>query len=239
MLEHLIVVDYQEGARGEFLANFISAHWGHPLSQDLQRDPNWLQKWLNSQSLIRPDWNSNFDKYLNEFVNHCLAKNVKKISVPYHLYKWPSHIKVFQDLIKSVRFVKINSIGYEKEVYFDFQRKISNRAMTVKDLKEIKFLLTGADDEQKIACMKKLKQGTLLFKDIRKDFVTNPVCKLLPSQDVEILYGDFFMKIESTSAAYSDLCQALELEPRDDLLQILLSRNKKNLHDQTSYINSL
>ena len=50
MLEQLIVVDYQEGAGGEFLANWLSAHFGQKLNYNQQTNSNYLQKWLNAHS---------------------------------------------------------------------------------------------------------------------------------------------------------------------------------------------
>ena len=52
MLEQLIVIDYQEGAGGEFIASWLSAHFGQRLETDLQNNPNYLQKWLNSQGIF-------------------------------------------------------------------------------------------------------------------------------------------------------------------------------------------
>ena len=64
MLEQLIVVDYQEGAGGEFLANWLSAHFGQKLNYNQQTNSNYLQKWLNAHSLIQDDWKENFKNQL-------------------------------------------------------------------------------------------------------------------------------------------------------------------------------
>jgi hypothetical protein len=227
VLDNFVVVDYQEGAGGEFLASFISAHWGHPLIEDPQKSPNQLQKWLNSYSLIWPDWNENFSQYLKGFVDQCRHHDVKNIAVPYHLYKWPHHIDIIKDLVSTVRFVKINSTGNEAKIDYDFRRKVLNRSLGIEDLYEIQFLLSTQNPEQKIRCMQLFKKGTLTIGDMLPPVDFSP--RLLPSQDVEIVYQNFFIDFDQTSAAYQKLCQEIDLPFNNELLCALINRNKKNL----------
>lgn len=228
MLDHFVVVDYQEGAGGEFLASFISAHWGQFLSENPQTNPNQLQKWLNSHSLIYTDWNKNFSQYLKEFINHCTKHDIKSIAVPYHLYKWPNHVNIIKDIIYPARFVKINSTGNESKINNDFQKKVLRRTLGIKDLNEIQFLLSTQDIKQKNKCMQLFKQGTLTIGDILP-VPDNYSPKVLPSQDVEIAYHKFFIDFDQTPAAYQKLCQEINLAFNDKLLSTLINRNKKNL----------
>ena len=66
----------------------------------------------------------------------------------------------------------------------------------------------------------------LLSFDVQADL------KSLPSDDIEILYQDFFIDFTKTSDAYQRLCVELGLQPNLTLLDALIERNKKNLLTQ-------
>jgi hypothetical protein len=231
MLEQLIVVDYQEGAGGEFLANWLSAHFGQKLEIDLQRNPNYLQKWLNSHSLIQPDWRENFNKYLLMFNDECAKRDVYSIAVSYHLYKYPKHVEILKK-INHPRFVRINCEGYEDHVAQDFQRKILDRVLGPTDFAEIKFILKNQSQEKIKYCLDLYQHQTLTYRELVS---CDPKIELkrLPSTDIEIMYEDFFINFDQTPTAYQTLCSQLQLNPNVQLLDALINRNKKNLqHSQ-------
>ena len=139
----LIVVDYQEGAGGEFMARFISAHFGHSLTFDQQADPDQIQKWLNSHSIIDSNWNQRFKTAFQVFVELCQRQQITEIAVPYHLYKWPDHIDKILEQVPNTRFVKINCDNYLAEVNADFQRKVLDHP--IKNFSEVQFLLRNKE----------------------------------------------------------------------------------------------
>jgi len=228
LLEQLIVVDYQEGAGGEFLANWLSAHFGQKLNYDQQTDPNYLQKWLNSHSLIKDDWRKNFNNYLLSFNKECNKHHVYRIAVPYHLYKYPEHVDIIKK-INQARFVRINCTGYEAHVNNDFQRKIIDRLLGPKDFAVVKFLLTNKSQEHVNYCLELFKNKKLTYGKLLSVHYPSGIKKHTPSDDVEIMYEDFFINFDRTSAAYQTLCNQLQLSPNPQLLDALIDRNKKNL----------
>ena len=235
-MDQLVVVDYQEGAGGEFLASFISAHFGHTLSTDLQRFPIFLQKWLNSQSRIKKDWDKKFDNYFNEFLDLCRQDNISKIAVSYHLYQWPHHIDTICKNVKNVRFVKINCLAHTQIVEADFRRKVWDKKLTIDDFKEIKFLLSEQNTEYVKQCLQKLREQTLTVADLYQSKNYTFVHKALPSKDIEIFYDDFFVNFSRTPSAYKKLCADLNLTYDNVLLDRLIERNKKNYKDALTYM---
>jgi len=165
MLEQLIVIDYQEGAGGEFIASWLSAHFGQQLEINTQSNPNYLQKWLNSHSLITSDWQTNFTEYLLNFNNLCSEHNMERICIPYHLYKWPEHVDVLKK-INQARFIRINCEGYEFQIAEDFKRKILDRVLGPNDFAEIKFMLGNQDKEKRKHCLNLFKQGKLTYSEL-------------------------------------------------------------------------
>ena len=236
MLEQLIVVDYQEGAGGEFVANWLSAHFGQQLKTDPQKNPDYLQKWLNSHSLVKSDWRKNFADYLLDFNRLCDQSNICRIAVSYHLYKYPEHVEALTK-INQARFVRINCQGYESQIKEDFNRKIWNRMLAADDFDEIKFMLHNQDQEKINYCMSLFKQGKLTYRDL---VLSEPVFELkhLPSNDVEMLYQDFFINFDRTPAAYNQLCEQLHLTPDARLLNALIDRNKKNLQQRQNHLST-
>lgn len=227
VIEQLIVVDYQEGAGGEFVANWLSAHFGHAVAENQQTHPSYVQKWLNSHSLIYNDWSLNFDQYLDQFQQLCEAQAISRVAVPYHLYKYPSHVDALSKRF-STRFVKINCENFLDHVHGEFRRKVWDRILGPADLGEIKFMLSNQPKYKKLHCLELLKQDQLTYQDL----VALPppkTIKHLPSTDIEIFYGDFFVDFDRTPLAYQQLCSKLLISPQPELLQFLIDRNRKNL----------
>jgi hypothetical protein len=227
VLEQLIVVDYQEGAGGEFISNWLSAHFGQKLEDNLQLNPNYLQKWLNSHSLIQSDWRKNFNKYLLMFNDECARRGIRSIAVSYHLYKYPEHVETLKK-VNHPRFVRINCAGYEDHVIKDFQRKVLDRVLGPADFAEIKFILKEQTQEKIKHCMEQYRHHTLTYREL---LPYNHKIELehLPSTDIEIMYRDFFIDFDQTPDAYQTLCNQLQLNPNAQLLDALIDRNKKNL----------
>jgi hypothetical protein len=231
VLEQLIVVDYQEGAGGEFVSNWLSAHFGQKLETDLQLNPNYLQKWLNSYSLIQSDWRKNFNKYLLMFNDECTNRGVQSIAVSYHLYKYPEHVEILKK-VNQPRFVRINCAGYEDQVAWDFRRKVLDRVLGPGDFAEIKFILCNQPQENVKHCLDLYRRHALTYRELLS---CDPKLELkhLPSNDIEIMYRDFFVDFDQTPTAYQNLRSQLQLTPNAQLLDALIDRNKKNLqHSQ-------
>lgn len=226
MIEQLIVVDYQEGAGGEFVSNWLSAHFGQKLETDLQLNPNYLQKWLNSHSLIQSDWRKNFNKYLLMFNDECTKRGVRSIAVSYHLYKYPEHVEILKK-VNQPRFVRINCTGYEDQVVRDFRRKVLDRVLGPGDFAEIKFILCNQPQEKVKHYMDLYRRQALTYCKLLS-YDPKIELKHLPSNDVEITYKDFFVDFDQTPTAYQTLCSQLQLTPNAQLLDALIDRNKKN-----------
>jgi hypothetical protein len=233
MIDQLIVVDYVEGAGGEFFANFLSAHFGSELDYNPQRNPNFLQKWINSQSLVVKNWDQEFKQHLIEFRDLCNTAEISRLAVPYHLYKWPHHIDIISETFPT-RFVKINVAGYEHTVQSDFERKNWFRKMTKQDVGEVKFLLQRLDLDQQQTVLDLYRRQELTLKDL----IGGDLCVggPAPTQDIEIFYKDFFLDFDCTIDAYKKLCAELTIIPNFELLSKLIDRNKKNWQDLQSYL---
>lgn len=235
MLDKFIVIDYQEGAGGEFIANFISSHFGYKLEFDQQANPTHNQKWLNSHSIVTPDWDLNFETYFLRFLSNCKNQSIDKIAVPYHLYKWPSHVKKIKNIVNNARFVKINCEQYLQEIQSDYDRKVLLRV--IQDFSELKFLLQCQSKEIVEKALKLYKQKKLTVGDIVSGY--NKQLKQLPSNDIEIDYGDFFCNFDQTPHAYQKLCGELDIAPNADLLLKLLERNKKNYQSLKEHLSKI
>ena len=226
MLEQLIVVDYQEGAGGEFISNWLSVHFGQKLEMDLQLNPNYMQKWLNSHSLIHTDWRKNFNKYLLMFNDECANRGIRSVAVPYHLYKYPEHVETLEK-VNHPRFVRINCAGYEDQVFSDFRRKVLDRVLGPRDFAEIKFILKGQTQQKIKHCLELYRCQTLTYRELLPS-TSKIELQHLPSNDIEIMYRDFFIDFDRTPSAYQTLCNQLQFIPNAQLLDALIDRNKKN-----------
>jgi len=238
VLDQLVIVDYQEGAGGEFLASFISAHWGRKLSCDTQRDPDNFQKLLNSYGLTYTNWNLEFDAHFANWLAMCNQQLIKKISVPYHLYKWPHHVQKIKSHVPHARFIRINVINHLDIVMADFERKVLNCKLTIKDIHEISFLSKSSNIDKRLL-VNKLKDGSLTRQDLFPNIEPHDCIIPLPSQDIEIDYGSWFIDSNRTLAAYKELCSQLGLVPNLLLLHRLINRNNKNQEDLKKYLNTI
>jgi hypothetical protein len=148
------------------------------------------------------------------------------------LYKWPEHVDILKK-INQARFIRINCEGYEFQIAEDFKRKILDRVLGPKDFAEIKFMLGNQDKQKQEHCLNLFKQGKLTYNELVPT-TSSIESKHLPSADLEIMYGDFFVDFTGTLAAYKQLCDQLEISSNLVLLDALVDRNRKNLqHHQT------
>jgi hypothetical protein len=230
----LIVVDYQEGAGGEFMARFLSAHFGHTLEFDQQQNPNKIQKWLNSHSLVNKDWDQAFPRYFQVFLKLCQEQGIAELSVPYHLHKWPWHVDIILSQVPQARFVRINCNNHVDQVYADFQRKVLNRPIT--EFSELQFLLNGQNSDFVNEKVLSYRRGTLTYQDIFPD--SQPGLQTLPSNDVEVDYGNFFSNFDQTAVAYEELCAKIKIDTNFELLSALLERNQKNQQDLNKHLST-
>jgi hypothetical protein len=248
MLDKLIIIDYADGAGGEYFSNFISSHAGFfsemPLHENMQNSTDRLQKFFNSRSLIV----SNFETDLIEFEQICEHNQIKNISIPYHLYKFPDRIEQFNKIAKSVRFVRITvSDNYHS---YDFLRKVLLNTLTHDNMAELSFRTADMDRSQKIQLIQRLKNKNLYWLDfslIKQNEKINTSTRQqylnlllsreynLPSADIEIYYDDFFVNFNNTVDKYNLLCHQLDIIPNHSLIEQLISRNTKNLKELLIY----
>jgi hypothetical protein len=225
MLKNLVVVDYKEGGSGEFISSWLSAHYGHSLSLNTQVTPSYIQKWLNSHSLIYPDWHVNFVNYLTEFNKICDEHNIQNIAIPYHLYKYPEHVKIFK-ITNNARFVRINCSGYEQSIDVLFRHKVLERILTLNDLPEVKFIVQNWSQTDIRHIMSLLQQGRLSYQDLRIfSTVIREELTQLPSNDIEIQYRDFLVHETISYSAYCELCTQLQLTPNEQLFNSLVEHS--------------
>lgn len=231
-MDKLIVIDYQEGAGGEFIARLISAHFGHELNFDQQQHPNHIQKWMNSHSIVEPDWDQRFPIYFRMFLDLCQTQGINQLAIPYHLYKWPRHVDLILEKLPNTRFVKINCEHYLPQVHADFQRKILDRPLV--NFGELQFLLKNKPKDFIKSRLELYKHKDLTYRNL---FPPTPLqLQQLPSNDIDLDYGDFFSNFDQTAQAYENLCSALGLTPDVMLLSLLLERNKKNYQDLLKHL---
>ena len=251
MLDKLIIIDYADGAGGEYFSNFISSHSGFyaqsPLNENMQQSSDSVQKYFNSNSLIIKDWDNNFNIYLQKFLT--LAKqHTNNICVPYHLYKWPHHSDMFKGVANTVRFVKI--VTDDDNFIYDFFRKVLLKPVTKQNFSELNFLLTNVNQEQKLQAIQNLKNKKLYWLDVllirngekinratRQQLISHILDTniLLQTNDIAISYNDFFVNFDKTKNAYESLCNQLDITPDYQLANKLIQRNTKNLKDLLEY----
>jgi hypothetical protein len=239
MLEKIIIVDYVEGAGGEYFSQFLNNHLHK--SEDV-----WLQKYFNSESLIIELWDQKFTEYLGNFLSLCYKRAVTEIAIPYHLYKWPQHLALFNQISKNVRAVKINSTKYNHEVTIDFLRKIYLCPVEKTQMSQLSYYIKSATDQQKQQINELLRTNTLQWIDVRilldnttkrqlidKILARNISC---PSQDIEINYGTFYVDYNKIDDKYNLLCKQLGITPDNILLTELITRNQTNWATLSQYI---
>lgn len=251
MLEKLIIVDYVEGAGGEYLAHFINRHINSTVSatDNMQELSGVGMKQLNSFSLIKSDWRENIEYYLEEFINQI---TVKQLAVPYHLYKFPEHIEPLQAIADQTHFVKIDSVGHPN-IAFDFVRKVYFKKLDKSHLSEIKFYTETLNVTSKQQIIQRLKNNNLYWMDLELLKNNQAINKqnrtalidqalnhttILPSNDIVISYRDFFVDFKRTQEAYDKLCVQLGIQADTIKLDEFINRNKKNLAELNQFIDN-
>lgn len=249
MFDKLVIVDYTEGAGGEFISYFLSSH-SEFLSTDLdindmQTIDGTLLKYLNSQSIVDSNWDQNFKNNLIEFTHLCAGQTINAVAVPYHLYKWPHHIDAITHQQPNARFVKINyKQSRQSDIFLDFFRKVWLRKLNKSNLSEIKFITDGFATADKQTVVQRLQTNKLYYLDLvlikngiaataknrqmAVDEFQTQSPRLCPSTDIAIEYDDFFVDFTRTPDAYKQLCEQLKILPDIEKLDKLIERNKKN-----------
>ena len=254
MLDQLVVVDYIDGAGGEYLSNIINSHAefncaSSPLATNMQAVPDVTQKWFNSRQRISNKWDAEFTHECKLFLDRCHEQNITAISIPYHLYYYPAHINALKSLSRKTQFVKINSDNYQDIVMMDFVRKILFRQITARHLHELKYRIKDRLDEAQplLDLFKSNKLFGIDFvlfahsikvnKQNRSDMLNNLLKKerVCPSTDIEIDYGDFFVLFDKLKKSYYTLCNGLNIVPSEAIAEEMLIRNKRNLEEVTEF----
>jgi len=243
MLSSLVVVDYIEGAGGEFLSQTINRHNGFS-------DIVVLQKWFNSERHIIPNWEDEFAHRADAFVSQCETQLVNNIAVSYHLCFYPEQIEVLRLLSDNTRFVKIDSTGYANMVKMDFVRKVLFNRINKTQIREVKYRIR--DDRGPLAhkLLNLLMNNQLLgidlvlYKrklDITKDNRESVFNQLMektdvcPTNDITISYEDFFVNLDNLKKSYYNLCNSLNIVPSEAIAESMLIRNTKNLEEVTTF----
>lgn len=249
MFNKLVIVDYLEGAGGEYISYFISSH-AEFLSfeldvSDMQTVDGNLLKYLNSQSIVDSTWDQDFKNNLLTFIDRCTDQQISAIAVPYHLYKWPSHAEVIKNQQPGTRFIKINyTASRQSDISLDFFRKVWFKKFNKSNLPEIKFLTENFSTPDKQTVVQRLQANKLYYLDLvllkngvaitsknRQNAVSefqNQQHRPCPSNDIVIEYDDFFVNFDRTLGAYKQLCGQLKILPDMKKLDKLIERNKKN-----------
>ena len=171
---------------------------------------------------------------------------ISRLCVPCHLYKFPEHIDTFKKYVPDIRFVKIESTGYERLVTLDFIRKVYFKRLSKSDLSHISFRSKTLDHTQKLQILNLLKQNSLLGLDFevllnyseitpitRQDTITQilNLHQILPSNDISVNYGDLFISVDNIKNTYYNLCNQLNIVPDENILDHMIKRNQKNNHE--------
>jgi hypothetical protein len=83
-----------------------------------------------------------------------------------------------------------------------------------------------------------INDGTPINQSTRLDKINDFLNKTLtpPTNDVTIKYRDFFIDFSQTKTAYINMCDELNIQPDNDKLNLLLTRNKKNYSELQEFI---
>lgn len=241
MLDCLVVVDYIEGAGGEYISSVINSHPEFS-------DNVLLQKWFNSRRHIVPNWEDSIAEQGDLFLIQCREHQIKNLAISYHLCMHPSHADTMKKLSRNTRFVKIDSQGYETMVGMDFIRKILFNQLTTHQFTEIKYRInkhTSAVELVKLLKENKLfgidfvlyKQNLPITRANREMVFESVMSKqqICPTNDITILYNDFFVSLDNMKEKYYTLCNSLNIQPNIDILNAMLIRNRKNLEEVTEF----
>lgn len=258
MLNTLIVIDYAEGAGGEYFANMLNSHQefnsaAEPLATSLQQVKDYRLKWFNSNSLIHPDWSENIKSYTDQFLKMCSHSYVEHIAVPYHLYRYPKHQEVFKTLSKNTKFISIDCTPEHKLVNQDYIRKILFQQLTKKDIHTVSYLSKNCTDSVKNQLIDLLKHEKLYGIDLelarsgqdlsdtnRKQLIDKILTRTVKTvaNDLVIGYKDFFVSFDITKEKYYNLCKDLNINPNDRILSAMIERNKKNFESLQEFSNN-
>lgn len=255
MLEKLIIVDYTAGCGGEYLSNFISSHTDFysscPMVGDMQTVAGGIQKYFISAEIRYSNWDQLFNQYLLDFLKLCAAQQIKNVCVPYHLYKHPRHIQELLKIFPPTRFIKIGCDINNQLPKFDFIRKVLLTKFSKHNISKLKYYIEDFNQSQKNKVIQQLQSNNLLLLDIdliknnkpvnlqtRKEristFLSNT--NTAPTNDIEISYESMFTNFSQTRGCYDKLVNSLGIKPEYDKLELLLTRNRKNLLDLTQFI---
>lgn len=243
MLDRLVVVDYIEGAGGEYLSQSINSHAEFDNSMV-------LQKWFNSQRHIIHNWDIEFVEQAHLFLAQCTQQQVKNLAISYHLYFHPGHIELLKPLSKHTQFITIDSTGHEQMVKMEFIRKVLFNSISKQKIKEVKYRVQADRGPQAYKLIELLMQEKLygidlvLYKwglPITRENRENAFNQLLnkkekcPTNDITILYKDFFVSFDKTEKSYYNLCESLNITPSSEILNAMLVRNKANFKELTEF----
>lgn len=243
MLDRLVVVDYIEGAGGEYLSQSINSHAEFD-------DSTILQKWFNSRRHIIPNWSCEFRGQTKLFLDHCEQLQVKNLSISYHLYFHPEQIELLKPLSNRTQFITIDSTGHEQMVKMEFARKVLFNPVGRQQLREVKYRIQEDRSPQAYTLLNLLMQGKLYGIDLvlykRKLPITrenreNTFIQLLdkkekcPTDDITILYEDFFVSFDKLEKSYYNMCESLNITPNRNILNAMLVRNKANFEELTEF----
>jgi hypothetical protein len=256
MLDRLVVVDYVDGAGGEYISNIVNSHTEFnsaetPLASNMQAVSDETQKWFNSRrQLNAKNWKEVFPAECDMFLDRCAVEQINNISIPYHLYIHPDHESAFKLLSNKTQFVKIEMDNYLDLVVMDYARKVLFRPLTKANFNEVKYRITNpkSDDSKELVSL--MMQGHLfaidliLYRDKMKINRENRQQRLTylldrqrtcPSNDIVINYEDFFVSFDKTEKSYYNLCESLNITPSSEILNAMLVRNKANFEELTEF----
>jgi hypothetical protein len=255
MLDRLVVVDYIEGAGGEYLSNVINHHKefnsaNGPLVQQPHNHVDVPQKWFNSQRHVIPNWDTEFESQSKLFLNECRVRNIDNLSVTYHLCIHPEHLELMRPLSNNTRFVKIDSTGHERTVKMDFIRKVLFNSIHKKQIREVKYRIGNSHGPLARDLIGVLMQGKLYGIDLvlykrglpitreNREITFNQLLNKkenCPSNDLTVLYENFFVSLDKLEKSYYTLCDSLNILPNTEILNAMLIRNQKNLEEVTEF----
>jgi hypothetical protein len=240
MLDCLVVVDYIEGAGGEYISSVINSHPG--FSNNVV-----LQKWFNSQQHIIHDWDNHIAEQADLFLIQCQEHQIKNLAISYHLCMHPTHVDIMQQLSKGTRFVKIDSVNHNAMVRMDHARKILFNQITKKQVKELKYRIGNSRPSELIKLFLEdrlygidlvLYKRNLPITRANREMVIELIMgkqETCPTNDITILYNDFFVSFDNMKEKYYNLCNSLNIQPNIDILNAMLIRNRKNLEEVTEF----
>lgn len=243
MLNTLVVVDYIEGAGGEYLSHTINRHKGFS-------NVEVLQKWFNSKRHVIPNWTKEFTNQADAFVTECNNQQVNNIAISYHLCFYPDQVNAIRSLSNNTRFVKIDSTGHENMVQMDFIRKVLFNQLSKKHIREVKYRIGNNYSPQAQTLIDLLMKDQLLGIDlvlykqglyinkINRERVFNDIMKktdVCPTSDITVSYEDFFVNLDNLKKSYYTLCNSLNIVPSEAIAEEMLIRNKRNLEEVTEF----